>query len=192
MSSFGNLTIGAVGAAGAAFAWGAKIFYADQLDNPVNTDWIVNALAPAASDSMNAALTVRLFDDAVEEGVGFILAIPSGATNMKLRFKSRAEVVPGAARTVGVKLYYRQIPDDAAVSATWAGANDGSKILADIDIPANVNFQYSSQTLVLVADFTPDLLAAKTYQFELTRVNPTAGTELVDDWALLEVQVEFS
>ncbi|NIQ74032.1 MAG: hypothetical protein GWN80_00435, partial [Gammaproteobacteria bacterium] len=38
-------------------------FFADQVENPVTADWTVNALAPAAADSNNSGLTVRLFDD---------------------------------------------------------------------------------------------------------------------------------
>ena len=167
------------------------VFYADQLDFPVNSNWIVNALAPAAADSLNAALIVRRFDDTVEEGAGFALPIPTGATSVKIGFISRGQTAPAAARTVGVKLYYRQIPDAAAVSTTWAGANDGSRVLTDIDIPATTDFQYDSQTMTL-ASFSPALVAGKTYQFELTRINPTAGTELVGDWDLLELSVEFS
>jgi len=169
-----------------------RLFYADQLDNPVNANWIVNALAPVEADPTNAALPIRAFDDTTEEGIGFILSIPSGVTKMRIYLKGRARTAPGAARTVGVKLYYRQIYDNAAVSTTWAGTNDGSKVLADIDIPTNAFFQYDSQTLDLITDFAPDVILGKLYQFELTRINPTAGTELVGDWLPIEIMVEFS
>lgn len=168
-----------------------RIFYADQMDNPNNPNWIVNALAPATADSLNNALTIRGFDDTIEEGIGFILPVPTNAGSLRLTFKSRAQTTPPADRTIGPKLYYRRIPDNAAVSTTWAGANDGSKVLTDIVLPANTNFQYDSQTLDLVADFAPDILAGSTYQFELTRVNPAGGTELVGDWNLLELIVEW-
>lgn len=158
--------------------------YADQLDNPITADWAVNALAPAVADSNNDGLTVRLFDDTTEEGVGFIARVPATAANIKLSFKSRAETAPGAARTVGLKLYERGIPDDAAVDAWSAGT-----VLTDIDIPTNENFQADSQTLTLAA---LGLTAGQTHQFELTRINPTGGTELVGDWALLELIVEFT
>jgi hypothetical protein len=157
----------------------------------VTANWIVNALAPAAVDSLNSALLVRRFDDTAEEGIGFILPIPEGTTSITLGFKSRGQTAPGAAATVGAKLYFRHVPDNAAVSTTWAGAADGSRVLTDIDIPTNTNFQYDSQGMTL-ASFSPALVAGRTYQFELTRINPTAGTELTGDWNLLELNVEFS
>lgn len=186
------ITVQGAAAAAAAAVSVPRLFYADQLDNPVNANWIVNALAPAGADSLNNALTIRAFDDTIEEGIGFILFIPSAAVNVILTLKSRAQTAPAGVRTVGNKLYYRRIPDDAAVSTTWVGANDGSLILNDISIPTNTNFQYDTQTIGLVAGFAPDVLAGSTYQFELTRVNPVAGTELVGDWNLLELGVEFT
>jgi len=42
-----------------------------------------------------------------------------------------------------------------------------------------------------LASFSPALVAGRTYQFEFTRVAPGAGTNLVGDWGLLEISVEF-
>jgi hypothetical protein len=159
-------------------------FFADQMDNPVTSDWTVNALAPAAADSNNNGLTVRLFDDTTEEGIGFILEVPSGATNIIFNFVSRAETAPGAARTVGLNIYNRGIPNNAAVQA-WSSATQ----LTDIDIPTNEFFQEDSQTVSLA---TLGVTAGETTQFELTRVNPTGGTELVGDWDLLLLKIGFS
>jgi len=159
-------------------------FYADQLDNPVNADWAVNALAPAAQDTNNNGLTVRLFAAATEEGVGFILEIPSAASNIILGFKSRAETAPGSVVTVGLSLYERGVPDNGAVDA-WSASN----ILTDISLPLNENFQYDEQTL---ATSTLGLTAGQVHQFELTRVDPAGGAELTGDWALLPIKVSFS
>jgi hypothetical protein len=163
---------------------GEKQILADQMENPVNADWAVNALAPVSADSDNAALNVRLFDDTIEEGAGFTLSVPAAATNMTVRMVSRAETAPVAARTVGTKLYNRGIPNDAAVTAWTAGVQ-----LTDLDIPTNENFQYDEQTETLAAW---GLTAGQVHQLELTRVDPTGGVELVGDWALLSVSVEFS
>lgn len=154
------------------------------LENPVNADWAVNALAPAAADSINAGLTVRLFDDTTEEGVGFKMVVPASATNMTLEFRSRAEVAPAAARTVGLNLYQRGMPDNTAVDA-WSGGTQ----LTDIDIPNNNLFQEDSQTITLAS---LGVTAGELTQFELTRINPTGGTELVNDWVLAHLSVEFS
>lgn len=157
-------------------------FPADALWNPNSSDWAVNALAPLATDSNNAGLLVRLFDDTTEEGVGFSVYIPSGMTNMQLRFISRAETAPGGVRTVGLKLYERGIP--GAVDS-WSGGTQ----LTDIDIPTSENWVEDTQTDTLS---NWGLTAGRTHQFELTRVNPSAGTELSGDWVLLLLAVEFS
>lgn len=159
-------------------------FTSGDFDNPNNADWTVNALAPAVADSNNNGLTVRLFDDTTEEGVGFQIPIPSGATNIILEFVSRAETAPGAAATVGLNLYNRGIPDNAAVEA-WSAATQ----LTDIDIPTNENFQVDSQTITLAS---LGITAGELTQFELTRTDPSGGTELTGDWTLLNVKVSFN
>lgn len=160
-------------------------FNADQLDNPNNADWAVNALAPAVADSNNNGLTVRAFDDTTEEGVGFSLRVPPGATNLKIAPKGRPETGPPAARTVGLKLYQRGVPDDAAPEAWSAGT-----VLTDIDIPTTTEFfQYDAQTITLAS---LGITAGELTQFELTRVDPAGGTELVGDWDLLQLEVGFS
>ncbi len=159
-------------------------FFADQLENPNNADWTVNALAPASADSNNAGLTVRLFDDTTEEGVGFTIEVPAGATNIVFDFVARAETAPGIANTVGLDIYNRGIPDNAAVQA-WSAATQ----LTDIDIPTNEFFQEDTQTVTLA---TLGVTAGETTQFELTRVAPTGGTDLTGDWAMLLVKVSFT
>lgn len=159
-------------------------FFADQLDNPVTADWAVNALAPATADSNNDGLTVRLFDDTTEEGVGFSLFIPSGKTNIKFMFVSRAETAPGATKTVKIRIYERGIPDNAAVDA-WSAAN----AMADISIPINENFQVDTETKTLAS---LGLTANQLHQFEFTRNAADAGDDLVGDWALKLLQVEFT
>lgn len=159
-------------------------FTSGDFDNPNSANWAVNALAPAVADSVNNGLTIRAFDDTTEEGVGFQFRVPSTAANITIEFFSRAQTAPGAARTVGLSLYRRNIPDNAAVGAWNAGVQ-----LTDIDIPTNANFQYDSQTLTLAA---AGLTAGNLTQFELTRINPTGGTELVGDWNLLHMRITFS
>lgn len=173
-------------------------FFADQLDNPTNADWIVatgvgEGLAPAVQDSVNNALTIRAHDDTDEEGIGLPwLVPPAGATKVKVFQVSRAEAGDVAVRTVGRKWYYRKIPDNAAVSGTWAGAGDGSKILDDVSLPATDEFfQYDEQTLTLASDFTPAIVPGDLYQFEFTRVAPAGGTNLPGDWNLLLLGLLF-
>lgn len=157
---------------------------AEQFDNPNNADWVVNALAPAVADTLNQALVVRRFDDTVEEGVGFLLPIPTIATSITLRYVSRAQTSPGSPETVQPVLYRRTIPNNAAVTAWSAGL-----LLDTIAIPTNTNFQYDNQTITLV---TLGLTAGTTVQFELTRQGTAGGDTLTGDWNLLQLEVEFN
>jgi hypothetical protein len=159
-------------------------FYAEHLDSPNNANWVVNALAPASADSANAALVVRRFDDTAEEGVGFKVETPVGATSIVLAFRARAQTAPTATKQVILRLYTREIPDNAAVTA-WSAATQ----LTAIDIPiTNAYFQYDTQTIALS---TLGLTAGRVTQFELTRYGGAAADTLVGDWDLLEVKVDF-
>jgi hypothetical protein len=160
-------------------------FPASALDSPLTADWAVNAFAPASADTANSALTVRRFDDTIEEGAGFQAYIPANAVNMKISLKSRAQTAPAGVRTVGSKLYYRRLQDNTAISA-WS-----SLVLNDISIPTSLLFQDDAQ-VILFSAFSPVLVADSYYQFEYTRRAPVAGTNLVGDWDLWNLMVEFN
>jgi hypothetical protein len=158
-----------------------RLFYADQLDNPVNSNWAVNALAPAVADSVNPALTVRRFDDTIEEGVGFILQMPTAANNITFTLVYRAQTAPGAPVAVQPKLYIRGIPNNAAITA-FVGT-----LMATVAVPANAFFQYASETFTFAA---LGLVAGQVQQFELTRV-PGVPDTLAGDWDLLQVTISY-
>jgi len=174
---------GVTGPTGPPGTSGSLLFYGDQLEDTDNADWAVNATALEVADPANAALIVRRFDDTIEEGVGFSIAPPAGTTSLKFTFVARAQTAPGAVRTVGLKLYNRGIPDNAAVESWNAGT-----ILADIDIPTNAFFQYDTETITLS---TLGMTVGEDTQLQLTRIDPVAGTELTGDWNLRALQVEF-
>ena len=146
-----------------------------QILTPNSADWAVNAHAPLVADSNNAALQAWRFDDIIEEGLGLIGVIPSGVTTMKLKLHSRAETAPAGARTVGLNIYNRGIPSTVEAWST-------GDVLADVDIPTNEEWQYDELTITLA---TLEATAGEMTQFELTRIDPTAGTELAADWILL-------
>lgn len=159
-------------------------FFADQLDNPVASPWPVAIVAPLAQDAVNNALTVRHFDDTNNEGVGLIVQIPVGATNIRFDFVSRARTAPGTPKGVVPAIYYREVPDNAAVEA-WSASLD----LTTIAIPANANFQYDNQTIALT---TLSMIAGRVAQIELIRRPAAVADDLVGDWALLMVKVSFT
>lgn len=159
-------------------------FFADQLEYPLTADWPVNAHAGGAVDSNNSGIAVRRFDDTDEEGVGFTLRIPEGATNIRIRISSRAETAPGTTDGVALLLYKRDIPDNAAVGSWSAGYQ-----MVALSIPTNEYWQYDSQEITLSA---LSLTAGRMTQFELVRDTIDAGDDLVGDWTLEWVGVEFS
>ena len=158
-------------------------FFADQMDLPVNADFAVNAVAPSAADSNNAALKVSLFDDTVEEGVVMPTKVPDNAIGLIVRLISRAETAPGAAQNVIPKLYGRSVPDNAAVPAWSAG-----QVMAAVALPTNENFQYDEEEFTLAA---LGLVAGKDCQIELTRDATNVSDDLVGDWALLKVELQW-
>lgn len=170
------------GSGGTSQSLQSRDFFADQLDVPVNADWAVSAIGPSDLDNTVTSAPIIELDDTIEQGRGWFDRVPAvnshfaDAANFIIGLVSKAGTTPGAARTVGLKLYYRPYPDNAAVGA-WS-----SIVLNDIDIPANSNFQYDAQTIAIGGgagqlNVTPGLVV----QFELTRVAPSAGTNLTGD-----------
>jgi len=158
-------------------------FYADQFMAPWNANWAVNNLAPAALDTVNAALIVRRFDDSIVEGVGFMVRVPSNATSINFVIQGRAQTAPGGSQGVVAGLYRRLIPNNSAVGA-WSAIYN----FTTLTIPTNTNFQTSSQNVTLA---TLGLTAGETYQFEFVR-NATSGSDtLSGDWNLLLLGLEF-
>jgi hypothetical protein len=158
--------------------------YADQFDSPTNVDWAVNSVAPSSSDTNNNGLNVRRFRDSTDDGVGFTIRIPSGATDVIFTFQSRAEATPGGTVAVALNIYEREIPDNAAPTA-WSSAIQ----LTDISLPANEFFQTDSQTISLAA---LGLAVDQTHQLELVRDTADINDTLVDDWSLLLLGVDFA
>lgn len=160
-------------------------YFAASLDSPVNSDYAVNANAPTITDPSFASLNVRQFSNTVEQGVSFLTSIPTGATTLTIRMRGRAQTAPGAASVVQPRLYYRLLPNNAAVGA-WSAAQE----LANIAIPTNAFFQYSQQTIPLA---TLGLVAGNLYNLELTRrIAGVTGTQLASAYLMAELTIEIS
>lgn len=158
-------------------------FTADTFSDPINSDWAINELAPTNVDSNNNGLLVRSFDDATEEGIGFTIEIPYGATNIVFKLLSRAETSPGSAQTVALTIYERGLPDNTSVNS-WSSAFQ----LTDINIPTNENWQVDIQHIE-ISDL--GLTNGQIHQFELTRDTADAGDTLTGDWVLHSLKVSF-
>ena len=160
------------------------LFMPDQLDTPNNADWAVNSFAPLTVDSLNNGLIIRTFDDTTNQGVGFTLPVPSGAANMQVNFKWRAQSTPAAARGIVMGIYTRQLANNAAVAA-WS-----TKISFTTIVPAtNTNYQYSGQKFTLAA---LGVTAGNLCQFEFIRDGAAVADTLVGNANLVELDVVFT
>jgi hypothetical protein len=160
-------------------------YFANSFDTPISTDYPIPVQAIAVPDPLRTSLIVRAFSNTTEQGVAFTCSIPAGATQMTIKSRGRADTAPSTASVVQPRLYFRQLPNNAAVGA-WSSAYE----LVNINIPTNNYFQYSSQTLALS---TVGLVADKIYQFEITRrVTGVTGTNLPYEFLLVELTIEFS
>lgn len=178
-----NTQVGIMRYAGIGIPLKIYDFYADQVEYPTGTDWDVNVGAPASADSNNSALTVRLFDDTVDEAIGFIVKVPEQAKFMRVVTHARRESGVTLQNAIMV-LHDRAIPDAGAVGA-WS-----TNVLTTIALPANENFVYDET-------FTPGTLASwgltagEIYQMQLSRDANAGGDTLVGDLALLSITIEF-
>jgi hypothetical protein len=161
-------------------------YYADQMRPATNADAAVNADSPLAADSLNAGLKILQMNDTTEQGRMFTQFIPIGATRMTVYIRGRAETAPGATAHVIHELYYRQIPDNGPTGA-WSPP----LVLSTLAVPTNTNWQYYSQQLTLATLGTP-ISNGKLYQFQFTREADAVGDDLVGNWDLLQIALEFS
>lgn len=171
-----------------AGASGLKVireFGAPDFDDPNNADWPIAVPAELTVDSINAGLYVRRFNDTAEEGVGFDVYLPTGATSINFVMLWRAQTTPGS--TVGVQpsLRVREVYSSAAPEA-WA-ETDMSPLSATV--AQATNWQRSTQAITLS---TLGLVAERSAHFELTRQPADADDTLVGDWVLLKLILEIT
>ena len=159
-------------------------FPATSFDSPNNADWVVNALAPVVLDPSNNAIPVRQFSNTVEQGIGLMLSIPSGATSITFKTRSKAAVAQAGITVVQPRMYTRLVPDNAAMGS-WGAAVE----LTNITIPANSYYQYAEHTLPISS---LGMVAGKLFQLEITRrVTGVTGTNLPANWLIAELTIEF-
>jgi hypothetical protein len=159
-------------------------FYANSLDSPNSADWTVNAFAPVTTDPTYSSLSVRSFSNTVEQGIGYLLSIPTGATSITFRIRGRSGTAPAAASNVQPRIYARLLPNNTAIGAWAAGIN-----LTPIAIPTNANFQYYVYTATLAS---LSLTAGNLYQIELTRYDTGVTSNLAYPFYMAEMTVEIS
>jgi hypothetical protein len=171
----------------------AYFFYANDFENPVNTDWPVPTLAPAVADSIRPAITVRRFGATMQQGAGFYLQIPSGAAaGMAFELRARSETAPAAPFVVGNKIQYREIPNGSGPGATWSAYQ-----LANMTMASGLtSFQSKPRQVVPLAGpggFSPGVSPGALYEWEFVRTAPSpTASNLISDWNLVQLMIEFA
>ncbi len=139
---------------------------------------------PAVTDLLTPGLKVLRYDDTIEmlRSLGS-RRIKASALTLNIKALWRAESAPlDGTKDIGWKLYWREIPVGGAVSATWAGTNDGFLVLDEIaNISADTDWHESEHTLVLATQSIP---TDREYELGISRILPTggAGSKLPGDW----------
>lgn len=164
-------------------------YLATSLDSPNNSDWTVNALAATVADPTNNAINVRSFANTPEQGVGFLMTIPTGATQMTVTYKGHAQVAgAGAAVNMQLRFYTRAV---GALTPAAVGSWSAATNLTSQAVPTgNIFWQSYSQTIAL-SSFSTALVAGQLYQFELTR-NVGVANNLAQNWLLGELTISFA
>jgi hypothetical protein len=145
-------------------------FFADQLIVP-NASWAVPAVAPTDQDNTSPVRSIVSLIATPETGRGVSMFVPGGATSVRIWRVYKAATAPGAARTAGSKLYWTTAKDATAIPAFQ------SSVLDDMDFAATTNPVVDSVDKTL--DGLPGVTGLVEVYFEITRIAPTAGTDLV-------------
>ncbi len=160
-------------------------FVAASMDTPNSSDWVVNSIAPAIPDPSFNSLVVRSFDQTTEQGAGFLITVPSTATQCTFTFRGRPQAAQVSSTVVQMRIYRRAFPNASAAGA-WSAAVD----FANITIPNTANMVYGTQTLSLAA---LGWTAGQLTLCEITRKTAgITGTNLPTAFLLAELQLEFS
>ena len=157
-------------------------YFSASFESPNNSDWFVNALAPAIADPANAAISVRQFSNTTSAGVGCYVPIPTGATNIIFTYRGRAQTAPTSAGTLQFYVYFRGLLPGAATSSWSVG------VLPQVSLPASTVWNYYTANLAL-SRF--GLVAGDLYQFELVRNTAVAGNPAVN-FLLAELTLSFT
>jgi hypothetical protein len=133
-------------------------------------------------------MSVRRFDDTIEEGVAWNLSIPTNAAAMAFDMKARAQSHPSSPRVVSHKLYYRPIPHGVGPTSTWSTYSLSAQTMAS----GSTSYQNKPKQSINMTQLTA-ATGGRLTQFELTRIAVPAGvSNLIGDYDLAELIVEFS
>jgi hypothetical protein len=162
-------------------AAGRQTLFAADFIEAGNSEWAVNGNVPLGTDSNDQELEVRLLSDTAM-GLGAMLRVPLGATNLVVTATVRAESAPAGARAAVLAIYGH------GLAAAWST----KEALGTVAIPASEAWVEDTFT-VAIADI--DLTAGDIGQIEIIRDYADAADTLADDGidlTLAAVTIGFS
>ncbi len=161
------------------------IYRPREFRNPSNANWAVNDPASIINNPGATAIQVRRFDDTAEEGVGTLLLVPAGMTNVTIRVRGRAQTAPPGNRAVAFNLYWRELTQNGPTAA-WGAEQSWDNV---IQLTADTNWKYSEDTRTLASQ---GVNAGHVYLLEFTRDGNAAADTLVGNWLMASMEVEFT
>lgn len=167
-------------------AFADKQWHADSLEIPDSADWAVNNAAPSVADTVRTAEVVARHDDTAEEGRGFTFRLPPNTSSLEITVLGWPETAPPAARTVGFKVYAKDLTPLAAIPAAWFSTTAAQ---ADILCTEATRDVVEQTYTIAYSAFATALVAGVEYHFQITRPAPQGGTELVGDWDLRSYRI---
>jgi hypothetical protein len=122
------------------------------------------------------------FDDKKAKGIGGLIYVPSGVTDITMLFRHKAETDPGAARVVSLDMYWRRLPEDG-LADPWTAANSWDGVVSMGD--GNWHYQGATKTLA-----SQSMIGGSLWAFEIVR-DPN-NDDLTGDWQLASLEIQFS
>jgi len=147
------------------------VFYGDQLDSPNSrSDWKISAFAHLTKEYY------RAFDDTTEEGIGFRIFIPEGASNVEITYIIKQyDEENMCSANVRLNIYTKPMPDGA-----WSIASRHT-------LTVDGKWKIYTKTLNQLG-----LKGNTSYQFEITRDAQSSDDTLVGDLLLSEIRLKFN
>lgn len=156
---------------------------ADTMLLPNSSDWVVNQppVNGLVQDSSRSSLTVAQYTEASEQGQGYLIYVPPGATYATIRGTHRPETSPGGSPSSIQLAWYAR-----STTGSWTSALD----LAPWPLAASSTaFQDASPETLSLS--TLGLTADAVYTFEITR-QPSDGDDPYSGvWNLLNYVLEI-
>lgn len=163
-----------------------KTWHGDSLETPDSADYAVNNTAPSVADTVRTAEVVARHDDTLEEGRALTFRLPLNTSSLEITVLGWPETAPPAARTVGFKVYAKNLTPGGAIPAAWFTT---SAALADVSIATATRNIVEQVYTIAYSAFATALVPGVEYHIQITRPAPQGGTELVGDWDLRSYKV---